>query len=130
MRLISLFFILTLVTGCAGKYEPDEMYPMASKFKDLSQLIDGLVKFSNTPITTESQARRQLQAEYPEQLKEFRDYDLRIDIQGKNTVLLLCDGNTALFEDAGCNGSFEYHHWKKNYSQACEFTINTSKVCK
>ncbi|MGO2128820.1 MAG: hypothetical protein ACTH4U_08780 [Pseudoalteromonas prydzensis] len=62
-------------------------------------------------------------------LAPFEGYQLKVFIQDKNAVLLLCEDDVLLIEDAGCTAQSDIQHWQSTHQQACEITLDTNQVC-
>ncbi|MBE0458429.1 hypothetical protein NDQ71_03950 [Pseudoalteromonas sp. KG3] len=62
-------------------------------------------------------------------LAPFEGYQLKVFIQDKNAVLLLCEDDVLLIEDAGCTAQSDIQHWQSTDQQACETTLDTNQVC-
>tara|TARA_R110002033_G_scaffold20300_4_gene51483 strand:- start:11267 stop:11665 length:399 start_codon:yes stop_codon:yes gene_type:complete len=131
MKFIVFFALmfLSLSCSCTDKYDDESMYDLASKFKDLSQAVDGHLKFSGEQVEDGAQLLSEISERYPQLIVPFKDFTIMAKIQSGNVVLLLCDENIALIEDAGCNGKLDVNHWIDAKADSCEFTIDSALLC-
>lgn len=128
-----VFIILSILTaGCSAKnpYNNEEMYDLASQFKDLSQTVDGSIKFGDAVVESGVQALEIVSVEQPDKVVPFVKYTIKVEIQGDNAVLLLCEDDVALIEDAGCNAVLDKIYWKEIKSNSCVITLDSNQVCK
>jgi hypothetical protein len=131
MKTITLLICIFLSVSCSAinKYDDERMYDLASKFKDLSQSIDGHIKFSEDLIYDGDQILNQMLLSAPNLLTSFADFTIKVSVQKSNAILLLCDGDIALIEDAGCNAVMDKILWKDVKPNSCEFTIDSIQLC-
>ena len=127
-----LLACLFCLSGCAqvfaNQYDDEQMYDLASRLKDVTQRLDGYLKFSDAhgiseeEILDKADAKKLLQT-------YFSNFEVIVQIQGNDVVLLLCDDTVALVEDAGCNAKIDVHHWRTPVSNSCKITLLASNVC-
>ncbi|WP_339892585.1 hypothetical protein [Neptuniibacter pectenicola] len=128
-----LFIIVSmLIVGCSASnpYNDEKMYDLASQFKDLSQTVDGAIKFGEVTIETGQQALERVSVEQPDKVAHFAEYVIKVELQGDNAVLLLCDDNIALIEDAGCNAVLDKVYWQVLNPNSCVITLDSHQLCK
>ena len=128
-----LFIIVSmLIVGCSASnpYNDEKMYDLASQFKDLSQTVDGAIKFGEVTIETGQQALERVSVEQPDKVAPFAEYVIKVELQGDNAVLLLCDDNIALIEDAGCNAILDKVYWQVLNPNSCVITLDSHQLCK
>lgn len=128
-----LFIIVSmLIVGCSASnpYNDETMYDLASQFKDLSQTVDGAIKFGEVAIETGQQALEHVSIEQPDKVAPFAEYVIKVELQGDNAVLLLCDDNIALIEDAGCNAVLDKVYWQVLNPNSCVITLDSHQLCK
>lgn len=119
--------------GCpslANAHEPEKMADLASQLKDISAAVDGTLKFSTKTYTDPQALLMAAINSNKNNLTPFEDYQLKVFIQDKNAILLLCEDDILLIEDAGCTAPSDIQHWQSIDTQACKVTINASKICK
>ena len=58
----------------------------------------------------------------------FRGLDVTAKCENKIAIVLICDGNTALFEDVGCTEWIDYPKGDESL-RACGFHIDPAAVC-
>lgn len=137
--LTTIAFVLTL-TSCATHtgYPEEVMYDMASILKDVTQAVDGEIKFGDTAGLTNDEIIRNATASNPTLLTRLpelalegnlSDYRILSEFQGNNAVMLICDGDIALMEDAGCNSAFDKIHWNSPQPNSCEIKLVATDVC-
>lgn len=130
MKFIFVILMVSLSVGCTtNQYNDEEMYDLASELKDLSQTVDGYLKFSDMEFKDGAELLDLVSKEYPNKVDDFVGYDVKVDIQSDNAVLLLCDEDIALIEDVGCNAKVDQILWKNIQRNSCEFKIEASKIC-
>lgn len=125
---ISLLLIISSQVCFAQEYDDEEMYDVASRFKDLSQKVDGYVKFSPGAIKENASVLENAGVKTTIQ-REFSGYEVKVDVQGANVVMLLCKDDVALIEDAGCNAELDKALWKSPEANSCRVTLESSSVC-
>ena len=138
MKLLITIPLFIMLISCTSKANyPDEvMYDIASILKDVSQSVDGELKFGETTGLTQKKIIDMALSN--SQLDEISDlvkraniaeYKMISEFQDDNAVMLICDGNMALMEDAGCNAAFDRVYWKSPKVNTCEIRIDASKIC-
>lgn len=128
-----LFIIVSmLIVGCSASnpYNDEKMYDLASQFKDLSQTVDGAIKFGEVTVETGQQALERVSVEQPDKVAPFAEYVIKVELQGDNAVLLLCGDNIALIEDAGCNAVLDKVYWQVLNPNSCVITLDSHQLCK
>lgn len=128
-----LFIIVSmLIVGCSASnpYNDEKIYDLASQFKDLSQTVDGAIKFGEVTVETGQQALERVSVEQPDKVAPFAEYVIKVELQGDNAVLLLCDDNIALIEDAGCNAVLDKVYWQVLNPNSCVITLDSHQLCK
>lgn len=58
----------------------------------------------------------------------FNSFVVKVKCENKNALVLICDGNTVLFEDAGCTKEIDYPKGDES-ARACDFHIDPAVVC-
>lgn len=140
MRLITTLALLMALTSCStpAKYSDEVMYDMASILKDVSQAIDGELKWGKTEELSQEEIISSATSTNPNQIPELKvlaqeakvaNYRLLHEFQGDNAVMLICDGNVALMEDAGCNAEFDKIYWKSPRSNTCSINLDAAAIC-
>lgn len=127
-----LMFLAISISGCnsrADTKDPEIMYDMASKLKDISLGVQGHTKYSDTSEFNESDLLLKAVNNDLSKLEIFGEYKLRVRVDGKRSSVLLCDDDTALIEDTGCTPEVDLHHWNSDASIQCDFIINLDKAC-
>ncbi|MBB1478007.1 hypothetical protein H5186_00755 [Pseudoalteromonas sp. SG41-2] len=133
MKYLTLILVIVLSVGCpslANAHEPEKMADLASQLKDISAAVDGTLKFSTKTYTDPQALLMAAINSNKNNLTPFEDYQLKVFIQDKNAILLLCEDDILLIEDAGCTAPSDIQHWQSIDTQACKVTINASKICK
>lgn len=132
MKIVFFFLVALLSVGCSAskQYNDEKMYDLASQFKDLAQTVDGSIKFGETVIENGDNALEIVSIGQPDKVAPFAKYTIKVDVQGDNAVLLLCDADIALIEDAGCNAVLDKIYWKNATQNSCSFTIDSHQLCK
>jgi hypothetical protein len=130
---------IALVTACVlslvscmsieSQYNDEAMYDHASRLKDVSQAVDGLIKFGDPDGLEGDQLILKAVNNDTELLQSFGDYTLKVDIQGDHAVLLLCDADKVLIEDAGCNVGVDATYWSNVKPNSCAVVLKASDVC-
>ncbi|OOE87171.1 hypothetical protein BZG73_02965 [Salinivibrio siamensis] len=140
MRLITALAMLMAIASCStqAKYSDEVMYDMASILKDVSQAIDGELKWGNTEGLSQEEIISNATLTNPNQLPELEvlaqeakvtNYRLLQEFQGGNAVMLICDGDVALMEDAGCNAEFDKIYWKSPRPNTCSINLDAVALC-
>ncbi|MDN3485710.1 hypothetical protein CWB58_04450 [Pseudoalteromonas sp. S201] len=132
MKYIFLIITIILSVGCsssANAHDPEKMADLASQLKDISAAVDGTLKFSSETYTDPQKLLLDALRNDKAKLEVFKDYQLKIVIQEKNAVLLLCEEETLLIEDAGCTAKSDLQHWKYDENQICEITLQSNQIC-
>lgn len=140
MKLFTVIAFIITLTSCAtqAKYSDEVMYDMASILKDVTQAIDGELKFGDTSGLTNEKIIENAMSTNPNLLTrlsdlaikgKISDYRIVYEYQGDNAVLLICDGDIALMEDVGCNAAFDKVYWNDPQPNTCKITLNASAIC-
>ncbi|MDP4983256.1 hypothetical protein [Pseudoalteromonas tunicata] len=132
MKYIILVLTIFLSVGCnklANAHDPEKIIDLASQLKDIAAAVDGTLKFSAQQYVT-SQALLLAAINNDEtKLEPFKGYELKIEIQDNHAILLLCEHDVVLIEDAGCTAQSDVQHWQSTANKACEVTLNASQIC-
>lgn len=131
MKLLIKLSLLILLTACSAQaeYSDEAMYDLASILKDVAQAVDGEVKFGEIHNLADEQIIANAMSSAPDKLAKLSEYQVVLEIQGDNAVMLLCDGDVALMEDAGCNAAFDNGYWHQPKHNTCKISLNASSVC-
>lgn len=126
--LIALLLVPALLVGCANHRTAEKMEDLSSYFKDLATAIDGHIKFGDgSSMTNEQLITTALQGN-PAWQTALEGYDIKLIVEGKNSMIMLCQENIALIEDTGCTENIDKKHWTSNNNH-CEFTLNLTELC-
>lgn len=128
--LIKLALLMAL-TSCSAQaeYSDETMYDLASILKDVAQAVDGEIKFGEINNLADDQIIAKAMSSAPDKLAKLNEYQVILEIQGDNAVMLLCDGDVALMEDAGCNTAFDNSYWHQPQHNTCKISLSASSVC-
>lgn len=106
--------------------------PLAASLTHLSTAVEGYVRYKTLPPDIREDELLNLVNQDNNQLLEpFGDYKLRVLIQDKHAIVLVCtkDGKQGLLEDAGCTAPLDRHLWEATPKAPCEFTLKAREVC-
>ncbi|WP_105212926.1 hypothetical protein [Pseudoalteromonas sp. T1lg22] len=132
MKYLSLLITTLFAVGCssfAHSHDPERMADLASQLKDISAAVDGTLKFSSEKYLSSQALLLAAIDNDKTRLQAFQNYQLIIEIQDNNAILLLCENEIALIEDAGCTAQSDIQHWQSLNKVACTVSINSSEVC-
>lgn len=127
--LLSTIVLSVACTSLVNTYDPEKMANLASQLKDISAAVDGTLKFSSQTYTDPQALLMAAINNEQNKLDPFEGYQLKVFIQDKNAVLLLCEDDVLLIEDAGCTAQSDLQHWQSTQSKACATTLDTNLVC-
>jgi hypothetical protein len=133
LRIGYVIFMLLTISSCVHMQkgiDPTEMAVRASALTKLSSAMQAYVRYTDPlPDLSESALLAEGTKHDPALLANLGDYKLRLLVQDRHAVLLMCtrEGDRALLEDAGCTGTFEAHRWKQD-AAPCEFS-SAIKAC-
>ena len=134
MKYIGLVTVIVLSLGCtstaSSSNDPEIMADLASQLKDVAAAVDGTLKFSANTFNDPQALLMAAINNDASKIAPFKGYQLKIETQANNAVLLLCKDEVILIEDAGCTAQSDVQHWQSKQKQACQLTINTTEVCK
>ncbi|WP_105189924.1 hypothetical protein [Pseudoalteromonas sp. T1lg48] len=133
MKYLSLIITTLFAVGCtslAHGHDPEEMADLASQLKDISAAVDGTLKFSAEDFPDSQALLLAALDNDTSRLVPFQHYKLTIAVQNDNAVLLLCEDDVALIEDAGCTAKSDMQHWQAAEAKSCEFTLDTEHICR
>lgn len=131
MKLLSILVSVLVLVGCAqgAPYDDEIMYDHASELKDIVQAVDGEVKFgANNGLSSDAIIQKVREA-HPNAFNSFAPYSLEFAISGDDAVVLMCDGNVGLIEDAGCTAKVDRVLWIEPRLDSCRFELDTSQIC-
>ncbi|MEI8593008.1 hypothetical protein [Photobacterium sp. Hal280] len=131
MKGLIKFVLFMTLTSCSAQaeYSDETMYDLASILKDVAQAVDGEIKFGEINNLADEQIIAKAMSSAPDKLAKLSEYQMILDIQGDHAVMLLCDGDVALMEDAGCNAAFDNSYWHQPQHNTCKISLNASSVC-
>ncbi|ODS04578.1 hypothetical protein [Vibrio scophthalmi] len=140
MKLLTTIALILTLTSCTtqAKYSDEIMYDIASILKDITQAIDGELKFGDTAgltsheiIDNATRSNADKLAKLPKLAKaaEISDYRILSEFQEDNVVMLICDGDIALMEDAGCNAAFDKSYWDTLQPNSCSIKLDAAEIC-
>lgn len=140
MRLLTTIAFLLSLTSCTtqARYSEEVMYDIASILKDVTQAVDGEVKFGDiTGLTSKEVIEKATSSNsnkltnLPELAQEanIADYRIILELQKDNAVMMICDGNIALMEDVGCNAAFDKIYWNAPRPNSCKITLDAAEIC-
>ncbi|GHA66867.1 hypothetical protein ACFFLZ_15320 [Photobacterium aphoticum] len=131
MKLLPFLGLIALLTGCisSAPYSDEALYDVASTLKDITQAVDGEIKFGDTDNLTHAQIIDNALAADPSLLDKLKPYQWQLAIQGDHAVMLLCDDDIALMEDAGCNAQFDNAYWQQPKPDSCRIQLQAQEVC-
>lgn len=118
--------------GCASSantHDPEKMADLASQLKDISAAVDGILKFSSEPYTDPHKLLLAAIKDDKTRLKPFKNFQLKVVIQEQNAVVLLCEEETLLIEDAGCTAKSDIQHWQSDEKKKCDVSLSINKIC-
>jgi hypothetical protein len=133
LRIGSVIFLLLAIASCVHlgeRIDPAEMAVRASALTKLSSAMQAYVRYTDPlPDLGEAALLAEGTKHDPALLASLADYKLRLLVQNRHAVVLMCTkaGDRALLEDAGCTGEFEVHHWTQP-AVPCAFS-SVIKVC-
>ena len=119
----SLFIILLIgLTGCSLKSNDDLI--------ELKPNLNNLTKRANNAIERRGVAVNDvagfLTTKDPILMENFKDYDLKIKYENQITVVLICKGNKAIYEDLSCDLKIDNDYTNDN--KECGFYVQ-NPVC-
>tara|TARA_R110002020_G_scaffold360574_5_gene573359 strand:- start:870 stop:1292 length:423 start_codon:yes stop_codon:yes gene_type:complete len=130
---ISVTLLIAMATvGCnshAQTKDPEVMYDMASKLKDIAFEVQGLVKYGDGESLSNSELLLAAIDNDKSTLEIFGEYEISILVEGTRTALMLCDNKVALIEDSGCTPEVDAHYWNEDKIYSCDFKLELEKVC-
>ncbi|MDO6706949.1 hypothetical protein [Photobacterium sp. 1_MG-2023] len=140
MRLFTTVALFLTVTSCTtqAEYPEEVMYDIASILKDISQAVDGELKYEDTTGLTSEEVINNATASIPDQLAKLPKlavegnvsrYRIVSEFQGNNAVMLICDGDVALMEDVGCNTEFDNIYWHAPQPNTCTIRLDAAAIC-
>ena len=85
MKFIFIAFFALISTGCVAgeQFHKEKMYDLSSKFKDLAQSADGIVKFDHEYSKLDISILQYMQVKYPEKIKPFDGYIIKESVESK-----------------------------------------------
>lgn len=119
--------------GASGQYSESEMNSLASALTKLSSAVDGAVRYRHaSPLLEEEELLKLATAQNPRLLAPFSGMKVKIQRDGAETVLLVCEPkrNVALLEDAACSARMEKHRWRDQPRSECTFTVDLREACR
>lgn len=127
---------LLLAVLVAPDARADDLAALGNPLRYIASAVDGAVRYdpeaadlSGLPLI-EHATRND-----PTLLSPFRNstrYALNARREGRHSSVLLCAGDTALFEDAGCTGGMDWNGADgngENRPRPCAFALDLAQVC-
>lgn len=132
MRLSASAFILFASLALAAPASADDPAAFANPVKFIAQAVDGVVRYdpgaANLSGMELIEYATRNDPTLPSPFRGSGRYKLDARRDGKLSAVLLCDGDTALFEDAGCTGPMDWNGVSQ--PRPCGFALDLPQVCK
>jgi hypothetical protein len=135
VRRTIIFGLIIVLAGCAltsGAGESERMLVLGSALTKLSSAAESAARYKHPPENISDAKFLSLATKHdPTLLQPFSEYAVRVLLQDRHAVVLVCtnDKTRALLEDAGCSAELDRHLWENKPARPCEFTLKVSDVC-
>lgn len=130
MRPVFAAVLLSAVLAAPG-VRADDTAALGNPLRYIASAVDGTVRYdpAAAELTGLPLIEHAMQND-PTSLAPFRGsgrYRLDARRDGRHSAVLLCDGDTALFEDAGCTGALDWNG--VGQPRPCGFALDLPQVC-
>jgi len=130
LNLIVFASVAVLSASClhAAQVDPEEISGLAAALTKVSAPVHSTVRYKNPPADIGDAALLALAtAHNPSLLAAFDGYVLRARQDGPNSSVLVCKGEIALVEDAGCTGQSDWHATQADHP--CDYVLDLATTC-
>lgn len=131
LRVFGLAAVLLSQPVVAQDVSEETVYTLASAMTKLSAAVDVYVAEKAPFQSQDDEAIIISSVQHdPSLLTPFKPYLLKLRIEGRNSVVMLCtaNGDRSLIEDAGCKVGVERRHYPQ--VMPCTFTLSPSAECR
>lgn len=134
-RLIAVVVLVLMAGGCSFGPAPvaeQAYYAEASALTKLTAAVESTVRYKNvSPAVTDEELLKLSAAHDPMLLQAVGRYRVSVRRDNGHALLLVCkpDRDEAVFEDAGCTGALDRHHWQSMPAKSCKFTLTSADIC-
>jgi len=130
LNFVVLASVVMLTTSClhAAQIDAEEVSGLAAALTKVSAPVHSTVRYKNPPADIGDAALLNLAtAHNPALLAAFDGYVLKARQDGSNSSVLVCKGEIALVEDAGCTGKSDWTASQPD--QPCEYVLDLAATC-
>ena len=126
-RYLAITLFLAMLSGCATTdHSNDRYYEMATALTKLTAAVESTVRYKHPPEGLKDQALVDYAVSHdPSLLNGFEGYRLKVLTGDRHAIVLVCDADSAIFEDMGCTKEMDTHRWQQ--SEPCGFTLSTAQ---
>lgn len=132
MRLLLVTLALLICNACAAENnalcDTEERYETASHFSDFVQKVNFKYAFEDVEGLSTEEVIEQV-ARTDEDYRAIREnFNVKSHFENDNVVMLMCEGNSLIIEDAGCTAKVE-KVFECGERPACALSSNAYEVC-
>lgn len=132
MRLLLVTLALFICNACAAENhalcDTEDRYETASHFSDFVQKVNFKYAFGDIEGLSTSDVIKQVANTDQDYQEILRSFDIKSHVEGDNVVMLLCDGESLIIEDAGCTAKVE-RILACGERIACEISLDVNGIC-
>lgn len=137
LGLAAAAMILTLSSSCGFAQQDVKLYQSGSALTKLTRAmaaqarhVDGVLEEDSFLPEAISPNLKQGTAHDPQLLDPFKGHVLRLRIENHHALILVCQEQTALIEDASCTANIDRYSSLEGRTSPCEFTMKVAEFCK
>ena len=132
MRLLLVTLALLICNACAGENkalcDTEDRYETASHFSDFVQKVNFKYAFEDIEGLSNEQIIEQV-ARTDEDYRAIRNsFNVKSYFENDNVVMLMCEGDSLIIEDAGCTAKVE-KVFECGERPVCALASNAFQVC-
>lgn len=132
MRLLLIISTLLTINACAAENQTlcdtEERYEVASHFSDLVQKVNFKYALDNSEGLSTGEVIKQVASTDQSYQAILRNFDVNSHTEDDNVVMLMCEGDSLIIEDAGCTAKVE-RILACGQRPACAVSLNLKKLC-
>ncbi len=132
MRLLLVTLALLICNACAAENhalcDTEDRYETASHFSDFVQKVNFKYAFEDIEGLNNEQIIEQVASTDEDYQVILNNFKVKSYFENDNVVMLMCEGDSLIIEDAGCTAKVE-KIFECGERPACALSSNAFEVC-
>ncbi|MAD53395.1 hypothetical protein DFO83_11013 [Idiomarina loihiensis] len=132
MKLLLIIIALLMTNACAAENQAlcdtEDRYEAASHFSDFVQKVNFKYALEDIEGLNNEQIIEQVARTDEDYRAILNNFNVKSYFEDDNVVMLMCEGDSLIIEDAGCTAKVE-KVFECGERPACALSTNAFKVC-